>query len=166
MDKPFPGMAVIRSNYGKTPGINELAKITRKCARGVDRSGSAKRPHFRFVRQSVSCGRHAKGRQPLSLLLGGCGRVKGNNAASNHSSAWPLSENLTRALLSVSPSISAPYASIPPLHSRFLFTLFASFNGGTRVIAVSLNFKKKSSHGCAVFVSYCSDRKNDGARKK
>jgi len=83
------------------------AEITRKCARGADRSGSAKRPHFRFVRQSVSCAVRARGGNPF-VFLDGCGRVKGNNTASNHSSARPLSENLTRSLLSVSPSNPPP----------------------------------------------------------
>lgn len=107
---PFPGMASnsveLRESLAK-----RTAEITRKCARGVDRSGSAKRPHFRFVRQSVSCARRARGGNPF-VFLDGCGRVKGNNAASNHSNAWPLSENL-RALLSASPSNPLPLRPRP-----------------------------------------------------
>lgn len=114
MDVPFPGIA------GNSVELRELlakrtAEITRKYARGANRWGNAKRPHFRFVRQSVSCGLRARGGNPF-ILLGGCGRVKGNNAASNHSSARPLSENLTRALLSASPSNPPP----GPLRPRLL----------------------------------------------
>jgi len=105
-DVPVLGMAgnsvELRESLAK-----RTAEITRKCARGADRSGSAKRPHFRFVRQSVSCAVRARGGNPF-VFLDGCGRVKGNNAASNHSSARPLSENLTRSLLSVSPSNPPP----------------------------------------------------------
>lgn len=117
MDMPFLGIA------GNSVELRELlakrtAEITRKYAPGANRWGSAKRPHFRFVRQSVSCGLRARGGNPF-IFLGGCGRVKGNNAASNHSSARPLSENLTRALLSASPSNPRPV----PLRPRVLPSL-------------------------------------------
>ncbi|KAL0100380.1 hypothetical protein PUN28_019617 [Cardiocondyla obscurior] len=35
--------------------VKRRAEITRKYARGANCPGSAKRPHFRFVRRSVSC---------------------------------------------------------------------------------------------------------------
>lgn len=117
-DVLFPGMA------GNSVELRELlakrtAEITRKCARGANRSGSAKRPHFRFVRQSVSCALRARDGNPF-VFLDGCGRVKGNNAASNHSSAWPLSENLTRALLSASPFNPPPVLLRPRVFPSLL----------------------------------------------
>lgn len=144
-DVPFPGMAgnsvELRESLAK-----RTAEITRKYARGANRWGSAKRPRFRFVRQSVSCVLRARGGNPF-ILLDGCGRGKGNNAASNHSSARPLSEispGLSSLLhpLTYHSFLYAPAYSHSS-HSALPFTPFASFNGGTRVIAVPLNFKKK-----------------------
>lgn len=75
MDVPFSEVV------GNSVELRELlakrtAEITRKYARGANRSGNSKRPHFRFVRQSVSCALRARGGNPF-VFLDGCREGKG-----------------------------------------------------------------------------------------
>lgn len=70
-DEPFSRMAGNSVELRGESFAKRTTEITRKRARSANRSGNAKRPHFRFVRRSVSCALRARGGNPFWVVAGG-----------------------------------------------------------------------------------------------
>lgn len=147
-----------------------MAKITRKFARGTDRSGSAKRPHFRFVRQSVSCGRHARGGNPfLYFWVAAGGQRATMPRATTRAPGLCLKISLELSFPFRPPSLHPPLFTprvsshphilgslslcLPPLTAEHVWLLF-------------LWILRKSLPWVRLCLTLLRSKKNDGARKK
>lgn len=123
-DESFPRMTgnlvELQESFAKRATV-----ITRKCARGADRSGSAKRPHFRFVRQSVSCGwpRHCEKRQPLSYFWVGLREGKGQQCREQPLERPGLCLKISLEFSPFFPLHLATSCLSPSLYTRCFFTL-------------------------------------------